>query len=87
MKAGFVMNLVGILTCMFSVHAFGGFTFGTNEPCPAFMNTTFCTANMTNAAAAMLPPSLATSGIGSFFNATASCPQECFANYTLITTP
>merc|ERR1719513_432998 len=41
-KAGSVLNVVGVLACLFSVHIFGPATFGTNDPCPAFMNSTAC---------------------------------------------
>ena len=41
-KAGSVLNVVGVLACLFSVHVFGPATFGTNDPCPAFMNSTAC---------------------------------------------
>jgi len=41
-KAGSVLNLVGVLACLFSVHLFGPVTFGTDINCPPFVNSTFC---------------------------------------------
>ncbi|CAK8692086.1 unnamed protein product [Clavelina lepadiformis] len=56
-KAGFIMNIIGILVAMFSVHAFGGAAFHVFEDCPSWLDTDMCSTNQTavlnNATAAM----------------------------------
>jgi len=48
MKAGFAMNMVGVVICIFSVSVFGPITFHTGENCPPWMNTTFCNEQLQN---------------------------------------
>ncbi len=41
-KAGAVMNVMGLVVSMFSVHVFGGVTFKTYDPCPPWMTSEYC---------------------------------------------
>ena len=41
-KAGSVLNLVGIAMALFSVHVFGGVAFNVFDPCPDWIDSVKC---------------------------------------------
>lgn len=49
-KAGSVMNVMGLVVSMFSVHVFGGVTFKIYDPCPQWMTSEYCLEQFATAA-------------------------------------